>query len=270
MAEEGSLMETAQSWSRRALLAGAASGAAALAATVIAPGAALAGSDGDVVLGTANPTTSPTTITNSTADQNAFAATASGDGVALEGSTTNGVGVHGVVSAPTGLSGVPTGVKGEVAGGDIGFGVIGTAEVGVSGAGVIGVAGDSQTIGGAGILGYGEAIGCGVYGAVGGNPPAGPRGVGVYAVSTEPGLTALRVDGGARFSRSGRLSVAKGKSSVSKSVAGMTRYSLVLATLQSPVAGTWVASAVAGTGTFTVRFNRALPAAGVVGWFVIN
>ncbi len=259
-----------RTWTRRGLLAGAVGGAAVLAATAIEPAATLAGVDGDVILGASNAATAPTTIDNSTADIDAFGATAAGDGVAVRAQTANGTGVHATVTAATGLSGNPIGVVGEVNGVDTGFGVVGTADIGVSGSGNIGVIGDSATLGGAGVFGYGEAAGCGVYGAVGGAPPAPALAVGVYAVATEPTGTALRVNGKAQFSRSGRIAVAAGRTAVVKLVPGVTASSIVIATLQRAATGTWIRAAVPSTGRFVVYFNRALPATTVVGWFVIN
>ena len=58
--------------SRRALLAAAAGGAAALAASAALPLAAVAHDAEDVQKGTDNPTTATTSITDSTADSNAF------------------------------------------------------------------------------------------------------------------------------------------------------------------------------------------------------
>jgi hypothetical protein len=223
-------METpTRSWSRRALLTGAAGSAAALAATALAPAAALAGSDGDVVLGANNASSSATRITNSTSGDTAFAASA------VEG-----------------------------------FGVVGDGDIGVVGSGRLGVLGDSAALHGAGVYGYGEAAGCGVLGVVGGAPPEPAGNVGVQAVATESTGTALRVDGKVKFSRSGRLTVSSGKSSVVKTLAGVTTSSIIIAVLQQVETGTWIRAAVPGTGKFTVYFNKALPSSSVVGWFVIN
>jgi hypothetical protein len=218
-----------RSWSRRALLTGAAGSAAALAAGALAPATALAGSDGDVVLGAENASTSPTRITNSTSGSTAFSAS--------------------VVE---------------------GFGVVGDGDIGVVGSGRLGVLGDSVTVHGAGVYGYGEAAGCGVFGAVGGAPPYPAGNVGVQAVATEATGIALRVDGKAKFSRSGRLAVSSGKSSVVKTLAGVTTSSIIIAVLQQVETGTWIRAAVPGTGKFTVYFNKALPSSSVVGWFVLN
>src|SRR3954471_22584361 len=70
--------------SRRALLAAAAGGAAALAASAALPLAAVAHDADDVALGTDNPSTSTTSITDSTADNNAFTAAATGTGFGVQ------------------------------------------------------------------------------------------------------------------------------------------------------------------------------------------
>jgi hypothetical protein len=261
----------AGSWSRRALLTGAAGSAAALASNALVPAAALAGTDGDVVLGADNASTAPTTITNSTADTIAFRAKATGEGGGVVAESENGVGLRATVTNPNPMGGSQYGILASVEGdGQVGIGISGYGETGVAGSGVVGVIGGSATIHGAGVVGYGEAQGCGVYGAVGGAPPLPAANVGVQAVATESVGTALRVDGKVRFSRSGRLAVSSGRTSVTRTLAGVTTSSIIIAVLQQAESGTWIRAAVPGSGKFTVYFNRALPSSSVVGWFVIN
>ena len=81
---------------------------------------------------------------------------------------------------------------------------------------------------------------------------------------------ALQVSGKAKFSRSGRIAVASGKTSTSKSVAGVTTSSMVFAVLQQSETGTWVRAAVPATGKITIYFNKALPTSSVAAWFVLN
>src|SRR6476659_9919088 len=88
--------------SRRALLAAAAGGAAALAASAALPLTAMAADPNDVVKETDNPTAATTSVTNSTANSDAFAAQAAGTGFGLKGSSTGGAGIVGwSISAPT-------------------------------------------------------------------------------------------------------------------------------------------------------------------------
>jgi hypothetical protein len=83
---------------------------------------------------------------------------------------------------------------------------------------------------------------------------------------------ALNVQGKAAFSRSGKLSVASGAISVTKTGVALTAASLVLATIQGHVAGLDIEAAVANVSgsSFTVYFNKAAPAATTVAWFVVN
>ena len=84
--------------SRRALLAAAAGVAAAAAATVVAPAATLATDPDDVVKSQDNATTAVTSITQSTADTDAFLANGLGKGAGVIGTTdaTTNAGVVGL------------------------------------------------------------------------------------------------------------------------------------------------------------------------------
>jgi hypothetical protein len=138
--------------SRRRWLRGAA-GAGVVAATVAAetitrPASAMAGTDGDVVLGAFNSETTPTVITNTTSGGTAFQANA-----------TNGIGLSSVAT------GNGTGVVGDT---DSGWGVQGSSKTGV------GVQGSSPS--GVGVEGSSPS-GVGVQGS-------SPSGVGVEAYSS--------------------------------------------------------------------------------------
>jgi hypothetical protein len=153
-----------------------------------------------------------------------------------------------------------------------------------------GVAGDGVTTFGAGV--WGDSPDFGVYGS-GGTGVVGDGGTdgwGVYGWSSSSygvygesstgnalmGVSAsgygLYVEGKVKFAtRSGRSpSIAKGKTSWVKTLAGVTSSSIVIAVLQQAETGTWVRAAVAGSGKFTVYFNKALPTASVVGWMILN
>jgi hypothetical protein len=149
-----------------------------------------------------------------------------------------------------------------------GIGVFAAGAEGVFAFGEVGVYGIGFT---AAVVGDASSSATGVYGFSGdsGAPePAG--GIGVLAVAGSTSQTALQVKGKAKFSRSGRISVASGKTRISKSVAGVTTSSMVFALLQHAESGTWVRAAVPASGKITIYFNKALPTSSVVAWFVLN
>jgi hypothetical protein len=96
----------------------------------------------------------------------------------------------------------------------------------------------------------------------------GPAGTGVVAT----GATALSVQGLAVFSRSGKLTIAAGKTSATMTGVALTSASLVLATPQNDVSGAAVRSAVpnVAAGSFTVHLVKAVSHKVTVGWFVVN
>jgi hypothetical protein len=246
--------------SRRALLVGAAGGAAAIAANAALPASRALAVDQPLLVNVPNAATANTSLTGAVTTNPILTVenTNVGSGGGIWGKGADGPGVAGSAStnAPgvTGLSGddsgapsntALTGVFGYAQAGDgvntIGTGVWGVSDdVGVYGGGGTGVFGDGGDSGD-GLAGYSK------------------NGYGLY------------VTGKVKFSnRSGRISVAKGKTSISKSVPGMSSSNVVIAVLQQAETGTWVRAAVAATGKFTVYFNRALPSASVVGWLVLN
>ncbi len=244
--------------SRRALLAAAAGGAAALAASAAMPLSMAAHDVDDVQLGAANPSTAATSISNSTADADSFAAHATGLGLGVSGTSTGGAGLWGwSISAPPNWEpgfGAYTGIYGwSPTNPDtsfVGAGVVGDSDDwGVYGQGSIGV------------YGYG---GIGVVGESGG-PDAG-----VVAVGASSKDLALEVIGKAKFSRSGRTTIAKGKASIKINLLGTSTSSHVLAVLGSAQTGRWVRAVVPVSGSFTVYLNTTTTAAAFVHWFVIN
>ena len=91
-----------------------------------------------------------------------------------------------------------------------------------------------------GVLGYTQDDGFGVVGQTR-NGMAG-----VYANSGGTGA-ALEVNGGAVFKRSGKATITAGKTSVTKTGWALTPGSVILATVQSNLAGVWVTRAVQTT-----------------------
>jgi hypothetical protein len=178
-------------------------------------------------------------------------------------------------------NGFPTGVYGEADGADA-TGLWGYASnetndsVGSYGEGSTGVWG----YGGWGVFGASGNIGVGVYGFTSdlgsvNNAPVNSgvvgysrTGNGVYASS--PSGVALNVNGKARFTRSGRLAIAAGRSYVIKYLAGVTTASLIVAVLQTHRPGIAVAAAVPVTGRFTIYLTKAVSATTYVAYFVIN
>jgi hypothetical protein len=160
---------------------------------------------------------------------------------------STGIGVH--------ASGGRYGVRGFT---DTGTGVYG-ANFGATGIGVYG-----QT-GGSGSAVYGEAT---------------ASGVAVFGKSTTNGTalrgdsasgTALQVNGKAKFSRSGLLTLAASAASITKTGVPLTSASYVLATLQTNTAGLFIQGAVpnpAGS-SITIYFSKTAPAGTRVAWFVV-
>jgi hypothetical protein len=72
------------------------------------------------------------------------------------------------------------------------------------------------------------------------------------------------------FSNCGVATVKKNDNSVTVKLAGVTIYSIVLATLQDLQAGIAVAAAVPIAGSFTITLTSKVPAATNVSWFVIG
>jgi hypothetical protein len=165
------------------------------------------------------------------------------------GDTTDGVGIVG--TSETGIGAMSLGsFVGNLVQGDIGVYSFGN---------VAGVVGDVTSLG-VGVYGF--------TGDLGATEP--PTGIGVLASAANTSLTALQVNGKARFSRSGRQSVPSGLSSYAKTVSGVTTSSMVFAVLQQAETGTWVRAAVPTTNKITIHFNKALPTNSVVAWFILN
>jgi hypothetical protein len=150
----------------------------------------------------------------------------------------------------TSASGRGAGVRGSGR-----FGVVGEGtHSGVTGDGFVGVQGTSSIVDG------------------------GERGVGVWARAVAPGSTALRADGPsefngvARFARSGVATVRRGSASAVVSGVPMTAATVILATLQSRVDGTYlhaVETDVAGE-SFTIYLTAAPSRDVRLGWFAVG
>jgi hypothetical protein len=173
---------------------------------------------------------------------------ATGGSYGVYGTTTTGTGVYGTTSTGTGVygsTGTGTGVVG------VNFGATG---IGVNG----------KTFG-SGSAVYGESINNGV--AVFGKSTNGTA-----LRGDSPNGTALQVNGKAKFSRSGVLTLAASASSITKTGVPLTAASYVLATLQTNTLGLFIQGAVpnpAGS-SITIYFSKAAPIGTRVAWFVVN
>jgi hypothetical protein len=191
------------------------------------------------------------------------------DSVGVFGSSVGGTGVHGLNGGGagqaadrslTGVYGFASDSTGVGVWGDSsnGTGMLGTGPVGVYSSGVFGTIGDAAT------------DGIGIYGWSGTTaPPNAPAGTGVFAAANGTAM-ALRVSGKASFSRSGRVVIAQGKASAVKTLAGVTTGSMIIATLQKKLAGTWIIAAVPAAGKFTVYLNKSASVGTSVAFFVLD
>ena len=235
--------------SRRGLLGRLArAGAVGAGAAVIGGGVladpALAGTDGDVVLGVANQATSGPTGILSSGGTGLYgeSTAASGTGLVGRGSGTGSAGVIGV--------GLAQGVYGynlETTG--------------------IGVKGEVDGVG-SGVYGLANANGVGVFG------DAPVNGIGVIAQGN--GGSALDVRGKAKFSRSGTATIvgtlALPKASIVVPGVALSTNSLILVTAQKNVAGVWVRAAVPNVAgsSITIYLNKAVTTSMPVAWMVIE
>jgi hypothetical protein len=264
----------------------------AIAGVVVALGIALAlasttGAEATqgqpVVAGQNNSETSITRVQNTSVSLNCVGFSTDG----LSGCGESGVdgygtsiGVYG--NGPTGVQGIGTtyGVQGY--GGPYGvYGQGGTGVYGTGGTGVYGVGTENGVQASGGTFGlfatgtdygiYGSGPNHGVFGQA-----TSSSGAGVEAAGTGGGI-ALKVNGKAQFSRSGKATVAgtasTPKNSVTVTGKALTSSSLILAVLQKNVAGVWVAGVVPNVAgsSFTIYLNKSVTTSvGPIAWFIVN
>ncbi len=281
--------------SRRSILGAAVGGAAAIAAgTLVRPTSADAASSA-LMTEVDNPTALTTSISagsSITSDGDVGFGVRVGDlATALHGDTASGIGIHGTAVNGAGVTGDATGGTGVIGrigdpstygGGKAGVsgfssvpgapGINGDGDIGVQAGGLIGV----FAVGAPSIVGVGDGLGppgqfgTGVYGFSGAvNPPQPPDNVGVYARG-DGASVALKVQGKATFSRSGRSYVSASHSSRLVTLAGVTTTSLVIVTLQTYRSGVYVAAAVPASGKFTVYLSKAVTATTYFAYFILN
>ncbi len=283
--------------SRRALLASAVGGAAALAATQLAKPLSVAAADPyDVVLNDNNAATALTTITQGTADTGALKGIGAVTGTGLEGVSDTGIGVLGTTTSVdlagvVGTSGVTTGS--DLAGGiDLNTGVYGFANTddissglygesgvgwGVYGFGLIGVGGDGS-VGGyftgsfAAVAAIGDSGATGAHAhAGGGTVPTPPANTALFASVGSTSQVGLEARGRVKFpNRSGRATIGSGKSSIAISVSGVTSSNFAIATVGSNRSGRYVRAVVCSTGKVTIYLNTTVTSATYVSWLVLG
>ena len=268
------LADEAKLRSRRSILAAAAAGAAAAAAATLKPATVDAASTA-VMTEVNNPTGATTVITNSVPSF-ALVGNVAGDGTGFKGHSETGIGSQGD-SADTSDPATNTRNAGVVGvAGDVGSisdnigltGVYGYADASPSGDFVgAGVWGDSPDIG---VVGTGATgvQGLGIWGVQGYTQE--PGGIAVYAQAGDAGARALRVDGRAEFTRSGRLTMASGTSSKKVTLAGCTSSTLIMAVMASNRTGRWVRAVVPTTGSFTIYLNGTLPSNTNIAWIAFT
>jgi len=254
--------------SRRAIITAGLGGLAAFAASALGrPAPVRAANGGAVVLAAQNDETSVTTITNN------------GSGPAFAGIAGDGAGVGGISASSRGLDGYSTSGQGVYGASSSSYGVYGTTG---SGAAAIfgynahndGVVGSSAAPAHSGVWGTNSGGGYGVSGSTGGASTAGVWGVnsgtGIGVRATSSAGTALRVEGKASFSRSGKTKILAGHSSKAVSLSGVTSGSLIFAVLTSNRSGRYVRAVVPGSGSFTIYLNTSVTSDSYLAWFVLN
>jgi len=246
--------------SRRALLAGAAAGAAVLAAGQLARPLAVGAADGETVLvGHSYEATATTEIVNNATDADVFRV-ASTKGMGIKATSIDkpaiachsedecaviGASEHGIALVGQSFGTAPSdqaiGVQGEgTKGGVWGFS---TPGIGVSG----------FTNSGEGV--HAESL----------------SGTALVAVS-HAGGHAIAAHGPVIFDSAGLLTIAAGKSSISKAVGALSATSMVLATLQTNRSGVYIQAALASraSGKITIYLNKKVTAATKVAYFILD
>jgi hypothetical protein len=222
---------------RRHAIRGAALGAAALIADRFVRPDPAHGANGDTVkLGQANQATSETQIYNGQGVTSAAVLAASWAGVSGTAWNTGGWGLHGSAQGTNGV------------------GLFATTSGHQSQIAVDAVANSGN--------GEGYAV-----------RARTKNGVALYGQVTGTGGFGLQVDGPAVFSRSGRVTIPAGQSSVTVTGHSIIATTLVIATIQGNVASRYVrgVSVNDAANTFTIRLNKVAPTGGVVvGYFIVN
>jgi len=248
---------------RRALLATAAGGVAAAAAQALAAPTTVRAANGDPLkIGQSN-TGSNETFLDAPSSNGLRTVSAVGDGIQGASAAGGKSGVFGINTHATGNAvWGHNGASG--ARGGLGAGHRGVYGYGMTAQGV-GVRGETEHAGARAVEGLNTATN--TYGAFGYGV------IGVYGrAPSDLGHLGLTVAGRVMFDRSGVLTIAKNKSSVSTSVPALSADSMVLATLQTNRAGVYIQAAVASpaSGKITIHLNKKVTGSTRVAWFVME
>jgi hypothetical protein len=283
--------------------------AAVAAQSIARPLEAAAATGDPALIGGNNSGDAMTVFENTESGDTALGAVQSGEGIAFMASSGAGTavwavstnntpsdgttdpshrtGVYAAVGDTTNASTVTdeTGVYGFC---DVSTGSIGVVGESFQGAGVLGL-GDTGVVafgplqgllsigswgayatGDVGVVGDVGATGVGVYGFAGSTTiPNPPTGIGVYARAGSNTQLALRVQGRAKFSRSGRVSVKGATKTVSLSGVSAAN-TFVVATCQEDAAGVYVRSVVPANGSFKIHLSKKPSKAITVGWIAFE
>jgi hypothetical protein len=269
-------VEQVTSRSRRQMLAAAVGGIGALVATAVHRPSRVSADTGDnLILGNDNTADTVTRLTTTdpvvggaalelvapgiTTGLNIMAGTtgaaAEADVVGLQGTSLTDAMSAGVVGTTQEGIGVVGGAQG-----DFGAGVLGFGYNGMYGFGAIGTTGDADG-------------GCGVQGWSGADFPPNPTTqTGVWAGASS-GRTALQVNGRAKFTRSGRTSIAANTSKKTISVpGGVFSSSFAFAVLNTSRSGIYVRAVVPSPSTdkITIYLNKAVGHSTSCAWMVLS
>jgi hypothetical protein len=172
--------------------------------------------------------------------------------------TENGMGVYGLHNTDNGTA---PGVAGETSStATDAVGVLGVVLPTTAGGGSVAVRGINNGSG-HGIGVWGTGAGKGVWGS-------SPKGTALIGESSSG--TALQVNGKAKFSRSGLVTIPAGMASNTITLSGVTTSSMVIATAQQS-ASVHVKAAVPAAGSFTIYLTGNAPSGGLkVAYFVLN
>jgi hypothetical protein len=242
---------------RRALLGGAAVGAAAVVADAIGAKPAAATQGQPLIAGVYNDSTGATIL------ENINSTSSGGTCLHARGSVAGGSGLRAISQAAK----YPA-IEASAFGGGDGVSALGSRNgvVGTSAnAAASGVLGES-TGGGKGVTGRSnEQGGTGVLALA-----LGTSGVGLLAKSAADG-TALKAQGKVVFSRSGKATIPAGVTSAVIFVANVSTASMVFANIQKHAVGFVVESVVPSAGQIRIWLNQPAPVGGLlVAWFILN
>jgi hypothetical protein len=269
--------ETSAPRSRRALLTAAAGAAAAVAATAVAPVTALAHDADDVQKGVDNPTAAVTSITQGTADTNAFQANGAASGVGVVGTTvdidTAGVvGLAGDASASVYVSRdfpIDAGVYGYASQDGASSGVMAEGPTAVYAYGDWGGYLDGYTVGlYAGAFNNGTAVHAHT-GSV--QAPDEVANVALRGTVSSPSQFGLVANGRVAFpNRSGRVAFATGATSKSVAVSGASATNVAIAVCNKNVSGLYVRAVVPAAGKITIYLSKGAASGTIVSWLVLG